>query len=98
MGHAKPPAHAPKRRNIVGDALRAAREKKGLSQAQTAAKLQLLGWDVGRTTWTKIELGERAVTDCELIAAARVLDVNLDALSVEANMGALREVLGSLAR
>jgi transcriptional regulator with XRE-family HTH domain len=87
-----------KRRNIVGDALRAAREGKGLSQSDLAAKLQLRGWDVGRTTWTKIELGERTLSDCELFTVADVLGISLDGLAAGADKKAIRAILGSLER
>lgn len=88
----------PKLRNAIGPALRAAREEKGLSQAELAAKLQLYGWDVGRTTWTKIELGERTITDCELLAVADVLSLNLDALAAGADPAAVKRVLRALRR
>ena len=97
MGHKKP-SRSPKLRNAVGDALRAARETQNLSQAELAAKLQLYGWDVGRTTWTKIELGERAVTDCELLAIADVLGLSLDALAKSAKRESVRRVLRALKR
>lgn len=85
-------------RNAVGSALRAAREAKGLSQAQLATSLQLFGWDIGRTTWTKIELGERTLSDCELIAVAEVLGISLDALAAAANRVTVRRVLRTLHR
>lgn len=88
----------PSLRNAVGSVLRAAREAKGLSQADLAARLQLFGWDIGRTTWTKIELGERTVSDCELIAVAEVLGISLDALAAKADRGAVRRVLRTLHR
>ena len=75
-----------------------AREAAGLSQAELTAKLQLYGWDVGRTTWTKIELGERTLSDCELIAVADVLDVRLDALVAKADRREVRRVLRTLQR
>jgi transcriptional regulator with XRE-family HTH domain len=98
VGRSPKPKRPFKRRNVVGHALRDARERMGLSQAELAAKLQLLGWDVGRTTWTKVELGERTLSDCELFAVASVLDVSLDDLAATVNPKVLREILGSLAR
>lgn len=98
MGQTKKPGSSPKRRNVLGPALRAARERKGYSQAELAAQLQLIGWDVGRTTWTKIELGERTVSDAELVAVARLLDMSLDAAIAEADPEVLRSILGTLRR
>lgn len=85
-------------RNAVGAALRAAREDAGLSQADPAAKLQLFGWDVGRTTWTKGELGERTLSDCELIAVSEVLGISLDMLAAKADRGEVRRILRTLRR
>ncbi|MCX6924946.1 MAG: hypothetical protein NT154_17290 [Verrucomicrobia bacterium] len=39
-----------KPRNIVGPVVRELREKKGLTQPQLVAKLNLAGWDVSRET------------------------------------------------
>ena len=78
--------------------LRAAREAKGMSQNEVAAKLQLYGWDLGRTTLTKIELGERTVADCELLAMADVLGVSLDAIAATADRTRIGRVLRGLRR
>jgi len=85
-------------RNAVGSILRAEREERGLSQADVVAKLQLFGWDIGRTTWTKIELGERTLTDCELIAIADLLEISLDDLAKKAQRATVRRVLRTLRR
>lgn len=53
-------------RNIVGPVLRELREKKGLAQAQFVAKLNLLGWDLSRDTYAKIEAQIRWVADFEI--------------------------------
>ena len=45
-----------------------------------ARKLQIQGWDVGRTVLTKIEIQRRCITDYELIAITRVLGVTLNDL------------------
>ncbi len=78
--------------------LRAARVTKGLSQGEVTAKLQRFGWDIGRTTWTKIELGQRTLSDCELIAVADVLGVSLDRLATEVQRATVRRVLSTLRR
>jgi transcriptional regulator with XRE-family HTH domain len=82
----------------VGALIRAARESKAMSQMEVVAKLQLFGWDLGRTTWTKIELGERTVTDCELFAIAEVLGLDLGGLFSQMQRPAVRKVLCSLQR
>jgi transcriptional regulator with XRE-family HTH domain len=61
--------------NIVGPIIRDLRGKKGLAQAQLAAKLNLLGWDVSRGTLAKIEAQVRCVTDYELPILANALGI-----------------------
>jgi transcriptional regulator with XRE-family HTH domain len=59
--------------NIVGPVIRELRDKKGLSQAQLVAKLNLMGWDLSRGTLAKIEAQIRCVADYEIpILAAGV--------------------------
>jgi DNA-binding XRE family transcriptional regulator len=53
-------------RNIVGPVIRQLREKKGITQAQLATKLNLAGWDLSRDTLAKIEAQIRCVSDFEL--------------------------------
>jgi DNA-binding XRE family transcriptional regulator len=53
-------------RNIVGPVIRELREKKGITQAQLATKLNLAGWDLSRDTLAKIEAQIRCVSDFEL--------------------------------
>jgi len=52
--------------NIVGPVIRQLREKKGLTQAQLVAKLNIIGWDLSRATLSKIEAQLRCVTDYEI--------------------------------
>jgi len=52
--------------NIVGPIIRQLREKKGLTQAQLVAKLNIIGWDLSRATLSKIEAQLRCVTDYEI--------------------------------
>ena len=52
--------------NIVGPIIRQLREKRGITQAQLAAKLNLIGWDLSRATLSKIEAQLRCVTDYEI--------------------------------
>ena len=57
-------------RNIVGPLVRQLRMKRGLTQAQLAAKLNLLGWDLSRDTLAKIESQARWVADFEILRLA----------------------------
>lgn len=58
---------------MVGPIVRDYREKKGLTQEQLAAKLNIMGWDLSRVALAKIESQIRCVSDYELpILAASV--------------------------
>jgi transcriptional regulator with XRE-family HTH domain len=59
--------------NIFGPVIRELRDKKGMSQAQLVAKLNVMGWDLSRGTLAKIEAQIRCVADYEIpILAAGV--------------------------
>lgn len=62
--------------NIVGPVVRELREKKGLTQAQLAARLNLAGWDLSRGTLSKIEAQIRCVSDSEILRLAAGLAID----------------------
>lgn len=64
------------RKNICGDRVREARQKKRLTQEALAAKLQIEGVTMERDSLSRIEIGTRFVTDYELKVIAKVLDVS----------------------
>jgi transcriptional regulator with XRE-family HTH domain len=63
------------RKNLIGPRLRAARMRGSVavSQQELAARLTILGVPMDRTTISKIEAGDRLVTDYELYAFSRAL-------------------------
>jgi len=65
--------------NIVGPKVKLARlqHQPRMTQRTLAAKLQLDGWDIGRSGVAKIELGLRQVTDVEVSRLASVLGVSV---------------------
>lgn len=63
--------------NITGKRLTVLRHKKDISQRQLAKMMQLAGFDVDHHFIRRIENGERFVTDIELVALSRVLDVSI---------------------
>lgn len=65
-----------KPRNIVGPVVRELREKKGLTQPQLVAKLNLAGWDVSRETLAKIEAQIRWVADFEVLKLAAAFGID----------------------
>lgn len=66
--------------NITGKRIKDARIKAGLSQQQLSDKLELSAVYVCRGSVSRIENGERAVTDIEIDAISKVLGVTLDYL------------------
>lgn len=66
--------------NIVGGNIRAIRRKKRMTQQALSNKLELLGVYVCRGSVSRIEYGVRTVTDIELFAIARVLEVSISEL------------------
>ena len=68
-------------KNISGDRIHQARTAKRISQAELAAKIQVVGVMVEREAISKIETGDRFVTDYELLNFARVLGVSMDWLA-----------------
>lgn len=67
----------PEYKNVVGEKIRVIRNSKGWSQAEFAAKCQLMEFDVSRETVSKIEAGLRRVTDAELYMLALTLKVSI---------------------
>lgn len=64
----------------LGAGIRAARRQKRYTQEDMAAKLQVLGCDISRGTYAKIESGIRHVSLLELRAIARILDADFNSL------------------
>jgi transcriptional regulator with XRE-family HTH domain len=72
-------------KNISGDRIHQARTAKRLSQADLAAQMQVNGVIVEREAISKIETGDRFVTDYELMVFAKVLGVSVDWLLDDQN-------------
>lgn len=64
----------------LGQQIRQLRMQHGLSQELLAAKLQLLGCDITRSTVAKIEVGQRHIYPDELCALQTVFHVPYSAL------------------
>lgn len=65
------------KKNISGDRIREARQKKRLSQTDLAAKMQVEGVIIERDSISRIEIGTRFVPDYELPVFAQVLGVSV---------------------
>ncbi|MBE6681085.1 MAG: helix-turn-helix transcriptional regulator [Ruminococcaceae bacterium] len=66
--------------NITGSQIKELRTKAGLSQRQLSEKLELEAVYTCRGSISRIENGQRAVTDIELMAIAKVLGVDINML------------------
>lgn len=66
------------KKNISGDRIREARQKKRLSQADLAAQMQVEGIIIERDSISRIEIGTRFVPDYELPVFSKVLNVSVD--------------------
>ena len=67
------------KRNIIGDRVRLARKKAKpqITQLDLAARLQVEGLHLEQAAISKIEAGNREVTDVEVAAIAKVLGVTV---------------------
>lgn len=70
-------------KNIIHRHLVQVREKQGISQQNLAEKLQVLGVSIDQQAISKIELDKRIVTDYELICICKVLEIDVQKLTVE---------------
>lgn len=68
------------KQNIIGAQIKSARMKAGLSQQQLSERLELMAVYTCRGSISRIENGRRAVTDIEIDAISKVLNVSLDSL------------------
>lgn len=66
------------RKNISGDRIYQARMAMRLSQSNLAARMQINGVLIEREAISKIETGDRFVTDYELMVFAEVLGVTME--------------------
>lgn len=67
-------------RNLVGARVEAARKKAGMKQKELLAQLQVNGIDMNASGLSKLEGQIRYVTDFELLALSRILDVSIEEL------------------
>lgn len=68
------------KQNIIGARIKEARKRAGLSQKELSEKLELMAVYTCRGSISRIETGDRAVTDIEIDAISKALNVSLDYL------------------
>ena len=66
--------------NITGKNIKKARIRAGLSQKTLSTRLETMAVYVCRGSFSRIENGTRTVTDIEIDAISKVLNVSLDEL------------------
>ena len=68
------------KRNIIGVRVRQARKtaKPPITQGDLVARLQLLGVTIDQSGLSKIENGQRPVSDIEVVALAKALKVSVE--------------------
>ena len=66
--------------NIIGWRIKKARMAAGMSQQELSNKLELMAVYTCRGSISRIETGDRAVTDIEIDAISKILNVSLDEL------------------
>ena len=64
----------------IGANIQKARKNKGLTQDQTIAKLQLMGIEMSRSTYAKIETNRINIRVSELVALSRIFSVDFNFL------------------
>jgi transcriptional regulator with XRE-family HTH domain len=62
-------------KNIIGSRVRKARKESKITQMELAARLQVVGVNIERPAISKLESGNRPVTDIEVAALAEALKV-----------------------
>lgn len=62
----------------IGSNIQKARYGKGLTQDETIAKLQLMGIEISRITYAKIETNRINIRVSELIALSKIFDVDFN--------------------
>jgi len=66
------------RKNIIGSRIKTARKEAHMSQMELAAKLQVMGIVIDRSGIAKVETGRRPVSDIEIAAISRILNVQIE--------------------
>lgn len=68
------------KRNVCGERIRIARVTRRISQYTMAAKMQTRGVNIEQDAISRIESGDRLVTDYELRAFAALFEVPIESL------------------
>ena len=72
-------------KNVSGNRIHQARTAMRLSQADLAARMQVNGVMIEREAISKIETGDRFVTDYELLTFSKIFGVSMEWLTGQAH-------------
>ena len=67
-------------KNVIGHQIKKIREKLGITQEQLAIRIEMAGWQVDRFIVSKIERGDRQLSDVEAQTIAKALKVSVSRL------------------
>lgn len=66
--------------NMVGRNIEQLRKLKNIKQKDFIAMMQVMGCDINRTSFSKLEGQVRLATDKEVFVAAQILEISVDSL------------------
>lgn len=66
--------------NIVGKNIERQRKKRGISQKDFIAQIQVMGCDINSTSYSKLEGQLRTANDREIYVIAKILGVRIEEL------------------
>ena len=64
----------------IGQNIKKAREKSNMTQDQLAARLQLRGCDITRSSVAKIEVGQRHLYPDEIVLIKEILNIDFETI------------------
>lgn len=67
-------------RNIIGNRIKYYRKLRNLTQEELAAKLNIMGISIDRPMISRIESQSREITDIEIVAFSKVLNISVNDL------------------
>lgn len=67
-------------RNIIGRHIKKIRKEQRLTQEQLAIRIEIAGWQINRFVVSKIERGDRELSDVEAQTIAKALKVSVSKL------------------
>ena len=70
-------------KNIVGKNIERIRKEKGLTQKDCVAQMQIMGYDMNPTSYSKLEGQIRVATDRELFVLSKILGVKMEDFFIE---------------